>query len=291
MMDYVFMSDSNSDIPYTFRDEFDMPLVYMPYYLGDKELVSDLWRGELNNEFYVRMRAGEVPRTSLLPTAYYYEVFEPIIKDNDILFIAYSSQLSTTFENLCMARNELLEKYPHRKFIVVDSMSVSGAQLLLLLSAHKLYREGKPMEEVAQWAEENKMRVQVYLTVDDLVYLKRGGRISGAASFFGSMLSLKPILVMGRDGKINPAEKVQGRKKALRVIAERVAQNIENPEDQDIFVMHADIPEDGELLANMIREKVPNIRGINALKIGPVVGTHCGPGTVACSFFGKERVI
>ena len=290
-MDYVFMTDSNSDLPYTIKDKFDIPVVYMPYVLDGVEQYADLGRGGENKLFYDRMREGALPVTSLLPTADYLVYFEPILEKHDLLFLAFSSQLSATIRNIYEAREMLLAKYPGRKFMVVDSMSISAPQILLILGAHALYRDGKSMEEVAAWVEENKMRAQAWITVDDLKYLKRGGRISGASAFFGTMLSLKPIVVMGKEGKIAPAEKVQGRQKALRLIAERTAQNIENPESQEIIIMHADAPEDAARLEELIRQRIPELKGVMTIFVGPVIGTHCGPGTVASAFMGKERAI
>ena len=290
-MDYVFMTDSNSDLPYTLQDKYQIPVVYMPYVLGGVEYFADLGRGGDNKAFYDQMREGATPVTSLLPTAAYLEYFEPVLKEKDLLFIAFSSQLSNTIQNIYAAREELLQKYPNRKFMVVDTMSISAPETLLILGAHKLYREGRPMEEVAQWVEDNKMRAHAWMTVDDLKYLKRGGRISSTAAFLGSMLDLKPILVEGRGGKICPAEKVQGRKKALRVLAERTYEYIERPEEQTIIIMHADAEEDAKRLEELILKKLPNVGGILTIFVGPVIGTHCGPGTVASCFMGKERVI
>jgi len=290
-MEYVFMTDSDSDMPYAIRDQYDIPMVYMPYVMDGVEYYDDLGRSEDHKWFYGRMRDGAVPVTSLLPTSAYLAYFEPILEKSDLLFVAFSSQLSATIHNIYEARETLLKKYPQRKFMVVDTMSISAPQLNLIMGAHALYREGKPMEEVAVWVEENKMRSHAWFTVDDLKYLKRGGRISGAAAFFGTMLSLKPIVVMGKDGKIAPAEKVQGRQKALRVIAERTAQNIENPESQTVIIMHADAPEDAKRLEEMIRQRVPEIRDSVTIPVGPVIGAHCGPGTVASCFMGKERAI
>lgn len=290
-MNYTFMTDSNSDLPYAIKDELDIPVVYMPYVIDGVEHFADLGRGGDNKGFYDKMRAGAAPVTSLLPKADYLSYFEPILEKGDLLFLAFSSQLSNTIANIHAAREELLAKYPERKFMVVDTMNISAPQLILILGAHALYREGKSMEEVAQWVEENKMRSHAWITVDDLKYLKRGGRISGAAAFFGTMLSLKPIVVMGKDGKIAPAEKVQGRQKALRVIAERTAQNIENPESQTIIIMHADAPEDAKRLEELIRQRIPELKGVMTIFVGPVIGTHCGPGTVASCFLGKEKTI
>lgn len=290
-MDYVFMIDSNSDIPYTLVDEKRIPVVFMPYTIDGQEYFADLGRGGENSAFYGKMRAGATPITSLLPKQDYLDYFEPILREKDLLFIAFSSELSNTIQNIYAAREELLQKYPERRFVVVDTMSISGPETNLILGAHRLYTEGRPMDEVAQWVEDNKMRSQAWFTVDDLKYLKRGGRISGAAAFFGTMLSLKPILVMGKNGKICPADKVQGRQKALRMIAEKTAQFIENPEEQTLILMHADAPEDVKRLEELIRQRIPNIGGIMTIFVGPVIGTHCGPGTVASCFMGQERQV
>jgi DegV family protein with EDD domain len=220
----------------------------------------------------------------------YLEYFEPVFEaGKDILFVAFSSQLSGTINNIYAAREELLEKYPERKMIVVDTLSISIPQSILILKAHALYREGKTMEEVAAWLEENKSRAQAFFTVDDLVYLRRGGRISALAAAFGTMLDLKPIITEGKDGKLNAIDKVQGRKRALRTIADKAAENIDDPAVADVTIIHADAPEDAARLEKLLRERIPGLENVAVEYIGPVIGAHCGPGTVAVSFFGKER--
>ncbi len=290
MANYVFMTDSNSDLTYIYRDEHQIPIVYMPYTIEGEEFFADLGEGGNNVDFYNKLRQGASAITSLLPVGAYLEYFEPILKDGkDLLFIAFSSQLSNTIENIYKAREELLEKYPDRKLMVVDTMSISAPQTLLVKHAYTMYQKGKTMDEIAQWIEENKMRAQAIFTVDDLKYLKRGGRISGASAFMGTMLDIKPILAMGKNGKIVPAEKVQGRKKALRTLADRTAQWIENPSEQTIILMHADAEEDVKKLEELIRSRIPDLGGVETIFVGPVIGTHCGPGTVASCFMGIER--
>lgn len=291
MNNYVFMTDTDSDLPYTLRDEYDIPVVAMPYALNGVEYFDDLGRSHGQKDFFDKMREGASASTSLLTKEAYLEYFEPILKENDLLFIAFSSEMSSTIHNIFAAREELLEKYPQRKFMVVDTLSISMPMSLLVLKAHEMYREGKPMEEVAQWVEDNKMRCHGVFTVDDLKYLKRGGRISSTAALMGTMLDLKPVLVEGKNGKIMAAEKVQGRKKALRTVAERTAQLIENPEEQTLYIIHADALEDAQRLEGLIRKSVPTIGNIVINWIGPVIGAHCGPGTVASCFMGKERTL
>ena len=290
MNSYVFMTDSDSDLPFSYVDELDMTMVYMPYIIDGKEYFDDLGRAGKQKEYFDNMRAGATPVTSLLPQAVYEEYFEPVFQQGkDILFVSFSSQLSGTIRNIYAAREELLEKYPERKMIVVDTLSISAPQSILILKAHALYREGKSMEEVADWLEQNKLRAQAWFTVDDLVYLKRGGRISAMAAAVGSMLDLKPIITETKEGKLVSTEKVRGRKQALRVLVDKAVENIDDPANADVIILHADAPEDAARVESKLREKIPGLEKIETYYIGPVIGAHCGPGTVAVCFFGKER--
>lgn len=288
---YVLMTDSDSDLPYSIADEKHIPVVRMPYTLDGEAREDDNGRSGVEQHLFQRMREGSAPSTSLLPTEAYLEYFEPILKEKDLLFIAFSSAMSATIENVHEARRQLLEKYPGRKFIVVDTLSISGPMTLLILGAHALYEQGKSMEEVAQWVMDNRMRAQAWMTVGDLKYLARGGRISPTSAVFGTILDIKPIICMGRGGKMDAVEKVRGHKKTLRTIVERTAENIEHPEDQTLILLHGDVPEEAEELAGMLRARIPNLRDIRIQIVGPVIGCHCGPGTLASVFMGKERPV
>lgn len=290
MNSYAFFTDSDSDLPFRFVDELELDMVYMPYMVDGKEYFDDLGRNGKEKEFFDAMRGGAAPVTSLLPTAAYEEYFEPVFASGrDILFAAFSSQLSGTIQNIYAAREELLQRYPERRMIVVDTLSISLPQSILVLKAHELYRQGKTMDEVAAWLEENKSRSQAFFTVDDLVYLRRGGRISAVAATVGTMLDLKPIITEGKNGKLLSMDKVRGRKQALRTLAELAAQNIDDPSEAEMYVLHADAPQDAERLVQLLREKIPGLNQISVRYVGPVIGAHCGPGTVAVCFFGKER--
>ena len=290
MNPYVFMTDSDSDLPFSYVDELDMTMVYMPYMIDGKEYYDDLGRSGKQKEYFDNMRAGATPVTSLLPQAVYEEYFEPVLEQGkDILFVAFSSQLSGTIRNIYAAREELLEKYPERKITVVDTLSISAPQSILILKAHAMYREGRSMEEVAAWLEENKLKAQAWFTVDDLVYLKRGGRISAVAAAVGTVLDLKPIITETKEGKLVSTEKVRGRKQALRVLVDKAVENIDDPANADVIILHADAPEDAARVESKLKEKIPGLGQINTHYVGPVIGAHCGPGTVAVCFFGKER--
>ena len=287
-MDYVFMMDSDSDLPYDLKVKYDIPVVYMPYSLDGKEYFDDLGQTLDHKSYFNQMRQGAVPVTSALNEENYLEYFEPILKEKDLLFVAFSSKLSCTIQAVYSAREKLLEKYPERKFIVVDTLSISTPIVLLALKAHELYRSGAPIEEVAGWLEKNKLRAQAWFTVDDLKYLKRGGRISPMAAAVGSMLDIKPVITEGRDGTLQSVDKVRGRKKALNALVDKLVEYEPDPAESPAIILHADAEEDARELKELALKKFPDLK-IRIDNVGPVIGAHCGPGTLAITFLGKER--
>lgn len=288
-MNYILMTDSDSDLPYALKVKYDIPVVYMPYALNGKEYFDDLGQSLDYDSYYEAMKNGAAPVTSALNETAYLDYFEPVLSSGkDLLFLAFSSQLSRTIESIRSARELLLAKYPERRFILVDTLSISAPQTLLVLKAHEMYREGKPMEEVAQWVEENKLRAQAFFTVNDLVYLKRGGRVSPTAAALGTMLDLKPIIVISREGKLESIAKVRGRKKAVAYIVERSLANMEDPTEAPCIILHSACLEEAQRLRDTMLEKEPRL-DIRIENIGPVIGAHVGPGTLACCFLGKPR--
>jgi len=288
-MNYIFMTDSDSDLPYELKALYDIPVVYMPYAMDGKEYFDDLGQTMDHRTYFDKMRAGATPSTSALNQMTYVEYFEPILESGkDLLFVAFSSQLSCTIQAIYAAREELLEKYPERKFIVVDTLSISGPMTILILKAHEMYRAGKSMEEVAQWLEENKFRAQAWFTVDDLKYLKRGGRISSTAAAMGTMLDLKPVITETREGKLASVAKLRGRKKAINYLLDQAVENIADPAEAMVIVLHADAPDEAARLSDQLKARIPGT-DVRIYPVGPVIGAHCGPGTLAVCFFGKER--
>ena len=284
---YVFMTDSDSDLPFHLKEKYNIPVVYMPYALDGKEYFDDLGQMVDYKSYYDRMRGGAVPVTSALNEASYLEYFEPILKEKDLLFVAFSSKLSCTLQAVYSAREKLLEKYPERKFIVVDTLRISGPQTLLVLKAHEMYRAGKSIEEVAAWLEENKLRAQAYFIVDDLKYLKRGGRISATAATVGTMLDLKPIISEAADGTLTANDKIRGRKKAIAFIVDKMLEFAPDPAESPLIVLNADSMEDAERTKALVEQKLP---GANVMieNVGPVIGAHAGPGTIALCFIGTK---
>ena len=284
---YVFMTDSDSDLPFHLKQEYDIPVVYMPYALNGKEYFDDLGQMLDHKSYYDMMRNGAVPVTSALNEASYMEYFEPILQEKDLLFVAFSSKLSCTLQAVYSAREKLLEKYPERRFVVVDTLRISGPMTLLVLKAHEMYRAGKSIDEVADWLENNKLRAQAYFIVDDLKYLKRGGRISATAATVGTMLDLKPIITEAPDGTLTANDKIRGRKKALAFIVDKMLQFAPDPEESPILILNADCPEDAERAKALTEQKLPGAR-IMIENVGPVIGAHAGPGTIALCFIGTK---
>ena len=287
-MDYVFMTDSDSDLPFHLKQQYDIPVVYMPYALDGKEYFDDLGQMLDHKSYYDKMRAGANPVTSALNEEAYLEYFEPILKEKDLLFVAFSSRLSCTLQSVYSAREKLLAQYPDRKFTVVDTLSISGPMALLVLKAHEMYRAGTPMDEVAAWLEDNKLRAQAYFTVDDLKYLKRGGRISAVAATVGTMLDLKPIIVEAADGTLQAGDKIRGRKKAIAYIVDKCVAAEPDPAESPIIVLNADAPEDAERARILLEQKIPGV-SVLVENVGPVIGAHAGPGTLAVCFIGREN--
>ena len=286
---YVFMTDSDSDLPFHLKQEYDIPVVYMPYALDGKEYFDDLGQMLDHKSYYDMMRNGAAPVTSALNEASYIEYFEPVLKEKDLLFVAFSSKLSCTLQAVYSAREKLLEQYPDRKFIVVDTLRISGPMTLLVLKAHEMYRAGKPIEEVAAWLEENKLRAQAYFIVDDLKYLKRGGRISATAATVGTMLDLKPIISEAPDGTLTANDKIRGRKKAIAFIVDKMLEFAPDPAESPIIVLNADSIEDAERTKTLVEQKLPGA-DVMIENVGPVIGAHSGPGTIALCFIGSRPI-
>ena len=284
---YVFMTDSDSELPFHLKEQYNIPVVYMPYALDGKEYFDDLGQMLDHKSYYDMMRNGAVPVTSALNEATYLDYFEPILKEKDLLFVAFSSKLSCTLQAVYSAREKLLEKYPERKFTVVDTLRISGPMTLLVLKAHEMYRAGKPMDEVAGWLEANKLRAQAYFIVDDLKYLKRGGRISPAAATVGTMLDLKPIIMEAADGTLTSNDKIRGRKKAIAFIVDKMLEFAPDPAESPIIVLNADSADDAERVKALVLQKLPEAN-VLIENVGPVIGAHAGPGTLALCFIGTK---
>ncbi len=288
-MDYIIMVDTDSEIPYTWEDEYNIKVLKMPYTVNDEEFEYDLGRDTDIVEFFNKMRAGAKVTTAQRNPQDFIAMWKPMLEEgNDILYIGFSSQLSGTFHCSELARDEILPSYPGRKILLVDTLTISMPLGLLIKKAVELKAAGKTIEETAQWLEENKQRTQAIFTVDDLVYLKRGGRVSGAQAFFGTLLEVKPVLHVSTEGKLVPICKVKGRKKALKYLVDQLEARGKDLENELVSIIHADCMSDAEYLKAQIENRM-KVKEIIISPVGPVIGSHAGPGTIAVCFMGENR--
>ena len=286
-MDFILMTDSNSEITYQMADEYDIKCMLMPYTIDGEETAYDLGRNTDFKTFFERMRKGASVSTAQRNPQDFLDFWRPYMEQGlDVLYIAFSSQMSGTFNCACIARNELLEEFPERRIEMVDTLAISFAEGQLVYQAAKMKRAGKTLDEIKDWVEENKFHAMAYLTVDDLKYLKRGGRVSGTTAAMGTLLDIKPILHESKEGKMEPLEKVKGRKKAIKRLLELLDEK-EADEQYPITIKHADCLEEAKILEKAVREKY-NFSEVFIHDVGPVIGSHCGPGTLALVFMGKQ---
>lgn len=288
MRDYVIATDSDTEIPFTYADEHEIPVFLMPYTVNGEERLFDLGRNTDFNAFYQELRDGAEAVTSTRPPADIADFFREIIKDGkELLYLSFSSALSGHYDLSLMARNMVIEEYPDARIEIVDTLRISMGAGELVMAAQQLKEEGKSIEEVRDWVLANRQRAHAWFSVDDLNYLKRGGRLSGAAAAIGTILDVKPILKLNREGKIVAADKVKGSKKIQKFFMNVIQENVEQPETQSAYVLHADNMEAALKMKQQIEEAVP-FKEVKIQDIGPVIGCHTGPGVLAVIFMGKE---
>ena len=282
--------DSNGELWFTRAEELGLDYISMPYYIDGQEYYYDLGKATDFRKFYDLVRAGNVPKTQALNPEDYKKFLTPYFeKGEDILYVSFSHKLSGTFQSLDLALKELKERFPERKCTVFNSNSISLGAGIQAEEAAKLWNKGASDEEILSFLQTFTDRVCVYFTVDDLMHLKRGGRCSGLAAVAGTVLGLKPMLTIGADGGLTVLAKISGRKKAIRTLAEKVAAELAD-EECSVYVVDADCPAEGDWLRDLILEKRPNAKVVRQI-VGPVIGSHCGPGTLGVIFVGEKRAI
>lgn len=239
--------------------------------------------------FYDRLRAKEHIKTSLINVEEFVSMYEDVLKNGeDVLAIIFSSGISGTYQAAKIAADDLREKYPERKIIVIDSLCASIGHGLMILYAAEMQKEGKSIEEVADFVYKNRLRMVHKFTVDDLFFLKRGGRLSGGVAIVGTILQIKPLLHVDNEGKLITQSKVNGRKKAINAMFEEFKATVVDPENQIVAICHGDCFADAELLANKIRSEV-KVKDIIINYCDPVLGAHAGPGVLALFYLADQR--
>lgn len=288
MNPYVIFTDSGCDIAPELLDQWGVKYAALTFHFTDND--QEYGNYDMpSKEFYDNMRAGRVAKTSALNVENYKEAFEPELKEGrDVLCLAFSSGLSNTCNAGCLAANELKEMYPERTVAVVDTLAASAGQGMLVYMAVQKKNEGASLEETAQFITDNRLHMAHWFTVDDLVYLKRGGRVSPTVALIGAMLNIKPVMHMDDEGHLMKVGQVRGRKAALKAIVAKYTETALDPKSGTVFICHGDCMDD----AKRLREMVLAEHGVDTeltVDIGPCIGAHSGPGTIALFFLAKER--
>lgn len=285
-MGYRMITDSCCDLGKDCLAELEVSMAPLGVDFGDRFVLD----GELKlKDFYDAMRGGAASTTSAVNPEGWADKMEPVLKNGeDVLVLAFSSGLSTTYQSAVIAANELAERYPQRKIQVIDTLAASAGQGLLVWNAAKQRQAGKSMEEVADWVIANRDHVAHWVTVEDLKYLKRGGRISAATAVVGTMLSIKPIIHVDGEGKLSSVDKCRGRKTSLTFLAEKLGETILPAGTDTVFLSHADCLEDARQVADQVKARF-GVKEVIIREIGPVIGSHTGPGCIALCFLAKEK--
>lgn len=288
MNDYVIVTDTACDISQEILQKWGVREIDLTFRF-EKDDVERKGREMPIKEFYDCMREGGIAKTAAINPEVFMEAFEkPLAEGKDLLYIGFSSGLSSTFNSSQIAVNELQEKYPDRKIVVVDSLCASAGQGLYVYLAAQKRDSGASLEEVAEYLENIKLNICHWFTVDDLVYLKRGGRVSATTAFVGSILSIKPVMHVDNEGKLVPVSKCRGRKASLAALADKYGELRDVSKSGTVFISHSDALEDAEYLRDLLKNRYDTEVEIIA-DIGPIIGAHSGPGTMALFFVGKER--
>ncbi len=290
MNDYVIITDATCDLPVDMAEQCGIAVIPMEFTMSGKVYTHYLDAREMDfHTFYERTKNGEMSVTSQINGLTYEQYFEPALKaGKDVLYLAFSSVLSGTYQASIIVANELKERYPERKLFCIDSKAASMGEGILAYYAAQKKAEGLSIDELVAWVEQKRDYLCHWFTVEDLNHLKRGGRISAVSAVVGTALGIKPVLHVDINGNLIPFSNVRGRKKSLEALVERMEQTCVNPEEQIIFIGHGDDMEAALYLKSLVEEKF-HVKDIIITDIGPVIGAHTGCGIAALFFFGTEK--
>lgn len=289
-MSYKIVTDSSANLPLDIINKYDVDIISLAFYVKGQEYFSYIKGREVDlKPFYTMMRNKELATTSLVSRRECYNVFKKILDQGyDLIYIGFSSGLSGSFHVGASILEELRESYPDRKIMHIDSLAAEMGQGLLVYHALKQQESGCTIDEVYHWQMQNRLHLCHWFTVEDLLFLKRGGRLSAAAAVFGTILSIKPVMHIDDGGRLVPMAKVRGRKTSLDALVDRMEATAIEPTEQTVFISHGDCLEDAEYVSRQVQERL----GVKEIRIGiiePVIGSHAGPGTIALFFLGTER--
>ena len=292
MADYIIATSSTSDLPRTWLEARKIPFISYTYTVGDK-IFEDDCREKSRDAVYAGMRRGDRLKTSMISEFEFYIFFKGLLDTGkDVIFLDMSQKMSVSYAYAEKAAAQVREEYPGQKFYVMDTLCISGGLGLLVEHMVERMEAGASFDEVVAWGEENKLKIAHRFTVDDLNYLKAGGRVSNAAALVGSVLGIKPVLYVPDGGTLDVAKKVRGRKAALKAILDGVLHDLEKVEDPTglrVHILQADCRSDAEIIRDGIRAAYPQVGEITITGLGVVIGAHCGPGLLTVFYLCNGR--
>lgn len=290
MNNYTIITDSSCDLPDSLVKELELEVLPLAFIMDGKTYRNYPDNREMApKDFYNKQREGSMATTNAVNVGEAADAMEAVLKrGEDVLVLAFSSGLSTTCNSFQIAAGDLAEQYPDRKIFVVDTLCASLGQGMFVYQAARLRQAGKSMEEVRDWAEQNRLNQCHWFTVNDLFFLKKGGRVSAATAVVGTMLQIKPVLHVDDEGHLINVAKARGRKASLTALVDKVGELAEDPASQTMFISNSDCLKDAKFVADEIKKRY-GVKEIIINSIGPVIGAHTGPGCVALFFMGKHR--
>lgn len=286
---YIIATASTCDLDAGWLAEHRIPVISYTFEM-DGKIYRDDCRPETRRAFYAKMREGVLPNTSQINSYAYYEFFKDLVEDGDaVIFVDMDRAISNSYANSLAAADMIREEYPEAQLHIMDTRCITMGLAFLLKKMVAMKESGAPMEEVIAWCEGNAKKIAHRFMVDDLQWLRKGGRLSNASAIVGSLLSIKPLIYLPEDGTLVAYEKVRGRKKAIRALLESVINDIGEAEGMDLIVGHSDTPEEGEAWLEMVKEQFPKANSVELMELGPTIGSHVGPGFLSIVYLGEER--
>ena len=291
MSDFIIATSSTADLPRTWLEAHGVPFICYSYTVGDN-LFQDDCREESREAVYRGMRAGDLLKTSMINEFAYYDFFkEQLDTGKNVIFLDMSEKMSVSYGNSLTAAEKIRSEYPDQTLYIMDTRCISGGLGTLVLEMTRRKEAGMSFEDVLAWGEANKLKIAHRFTVDDLKYLKAGGRVSNASALVGSILDIKPVLYVPDGGTLDVVQKVRGRKRALSAIIDGVLHDLEGVKTAglEIHILHADCASDAQLVADSVRKVHPDLGEITITGLGVVIGAHCGPGLLAVFYLCSGR--
>lgn len=288
-METILITDSCSDLPTEFINRNNIPIINFTVNMENASFSDNFYDIFTYKEFYDRIRAGEIVTTSQINVEKYIKVFTKyVLEKKSIIYLCFSSALSGSMNSALIAKDTILSEHKDADITIIDTKCASFGEGLLFYHAYNKLKNGATKEELITWIEENKLNLIHWFTVNELKYLKRGGRISSATAVVGTLLDIKPILHVDDEGRLIPMTKVKGRKKSLKTLVDKIKETIVNAEEQVIGISQSDCMEDAEFVKKQILSTI-KVKDVLISDIGPVVGSHTGPGCVALFYMGQKR--